>query len=295
MTTKNPQLGNGNTSEKTSEEEKVVKKTSGKTTTGTPKAESLTKTSSECIEEVINKGEVTEQGVSYEKIKDIMGENFFGPEEWANIFPELSISDTPLLPSKIEQIVNEDDPFESGEKVADTHVLFLLPKQAGREDITIMRWKKGLISNNNSSHPDGKFWAIDYNEKANWFDNESFANTSSKTEWVLMLKSTLPNTESKNYDEQDGELAKYPNYTTGKINEVTTGTILHYLNTGESLFTKESGWCKDIISHGHHVYISNLSDNLRPLLLHINSHDPDYLTSNRQKCELGRAVIRKLS
>ena len=225
-----------------------------------------------------------------ESVERIMGKNFFGPKEWASIYPGLPLPESiPPLPNDIEAILNEDCPFESGKKVSETHVMFLLPKEVGGESFTINQMRE-MEGQQNSTHKRNIFYSDHKKGKECWFDKpsnrEDFAKTPLETEWVLMPKSTVPNTKRKNYEQQDQEIAQHEKYRTAKTNELTSGMILHYVNTGEKIYESEYGWCEDATSDG--------------LLVYVGSFGSDRLVVNRGRSDissglLGRAVVRKFS
>lgn len=91
-----------------------------------------------------------------------------------------------------------------------------------------------------------------YNQS--WYDKESFAkDRRGETAWHLVRKTEVPNSTSKNWQEQQALLAK--NEETPTAQEMVYSIIGHFLATGERLFENIYVHCSDVDSFGRRVYV----------------------------------------
>ncbi|MBT3356697.1 hypothetical protein HN784_02975 [bacterium] len=223
-----------------------------------------------------------------------MGNNFTGPVEWKQNLGIDIEGEIPPIPWGRETLLKLC-PFESGKTIAETHALFLLPKeytetqningtdQRIKKQLTVWEWRS-LIKQAKGAHIGVKV----YGDEDIWYKNEEFAKaTVDDMQWCLMPKNMLPNSTSKNYAEQENNpqygLNNYPDYFTPSALQEMSKQFLHYLHTGEMLNSKYA-WCSDTTSDGRRVGVGDFDSGGL-----IVDGDPP----GRSNGGLGRAVARK--
>ena len=146
---------------------------------------------------------------SQKRAHSIMGNNCFGIEEATKHFG--------IYPSDEEIAVLAEVPFtdEMLEFCKDTHILIATFQMS----ILDIRNKVG--------------WSFFYT-RGYWYDNQSFMNDRGKIEWRLVSKIPVPNSTSKNWDEQKALLYNREQVPSAQVMVYTI--IGHFLATGERLF-----------------------------------------------------------
>ena len=181
--------------------------------------------------------------ISQKKARAIMGENFWGPEEW---FAKYGVKFTKEQIDQIENFPWDENILNSrcqfcGELVKDCHFAFLGINQINDEDLTILKWRK-IYSE--SERP--KFYSY---ENDVWYANEKFATTTTMPfKWHLLHKNKVPQSNDKTFRGQSEMLGTYyevPN----AITEVTKNILLFHKTKGvanESRYTR----ARDITNNG---------------------------------------------
>lgn len=167
------------------------------------------------------------------RAKEIMGKNFIGPETVMKHF------NIPLDKNGVEAF--KKIPFS--EKTLLTH-----------KDDCILMADFGISLNKiasimNKNNPNVIYF---YNVKKYISDNpEAFNNITEKIQWRLIFKNTLPNPNSKTYNEQRISLAE--NLEIPKVRSVAYMVILYYLREKEYLFFTDNVSCYDTNSDNTHI------------------------------------------
>lgn len=170
---------------------------------------------------------------SQKRPREIMGRNFFGIEEAIEYFGvNLSRAQTAAL-AKI--------PFTEKvlESVKDTHILIAV-FPASILDIRGKVERKLFYSHNDS-----------------WYNRESFAKDRGKIGWRLVRKTPVPDSTSKNWDEQRTLLDKSEKTPSAQVMVYTI--IGHFLATGERLFENIDVRTSSVSSVGGRVRIGSFN------------------------------------
>lgn len=143
------------------------------------------------------------EGSVHQKLaRAVMGQNFFGLEEWATLYnarftrkQEREVAEFPWG----EDILNSPCPFVKGKTIRETHFAFLGLKAINGESLTILTLQK--------LHPatgQPKFYS--YAPSA-WYSSHDFAKvTTLSFRWYLMLKDIVPKSTSTNFENQKAML-----------------------------------------------------------------------------------------
>lgn len=168
-----------------------------------------------------------EATTSQKRAREVMGRNYFGIEEAIRHFG--------VNPSKQQLAVLSEVPFAEAmlEECKDTHILVAVLS------LSILEIR-GKV-------PDNQCLFYDQD----WYNKESFAKDRGEAEWYLIRKTPVPNSTSKNWNEQQALLAKNEEAPTARVMVYTI--IGHFLATGERLFEKVYVQCSDVGSLGYRV------------------------------------------
>ncbi len=150
-----------------------------------------------------------EATTSQKQAREIMGKNFFGIEEAIRHFG--------VNPSKQQTAALAEVPFTEGvlESHKDTHILVAV------FPISVLDVRK--VDN-------GLF----YSSSGGWYESEKFAKNKGTVSWQLVRKTPVPDSTSKNWDEQQVLLGKDDEIPSAQVMVYTI--IGHYKSTGERLF-----------------------------------------------------------
>ena len=156
----------------------------------------------------------------------------FGAEKWNKYFGNVGVE--PLLPPNIESILNSPCPFWSGKKIFETHLLFLVPGAVDGKPLTLNSLQE-LIQKPKAGHKTQYKYYTDY------VKNE-LGNQSTSSHWVLMTMDAIPDSHTKNYEDQKAHLATYAKksdhpYELPKALEATIGIFIEYVQTGTRLYS----------------------------------------------------------
>lgn len=166
-----------------------------------------------------------------EKIARAIGITTFGVQE--------AIQHFGVKPTKSQLAMLSVIPFSEQElrEAKDTHILVaVLP-------LSILDIK-GKVDRS-------LFWS----KEDAWYHSEKFAKDKGQAGWHLVRKTIVPNSTSKNWNEQQALLAENEETPTARIMVYTI--IGHYLNTGERLFEKIYARCSDFSSDDYRVSVGD--------------------------------------
>lgn len=217
-------------------------------------------------------GTASSQPNSVAQARAILGKNFFGAEEWLSHYG-VAVSEIPEFPWD-EAVLNSPCPFVKGRKVKDTHFAFLGVPHNGERSMT--------ITTLHQLHPANKqprFYSTDP-----WYNNQGFATEIiCSLRWYLLLKAIVPDSESKNWDEQCRTLPNEYEVPTG-VEEVCKDLFCY--KTSKSYLNRERyARVQDTTSHGVRVIVGYFdSDDL-----HV-----DRSWDARRSPVLGMAASRKV-
>lgn len=194
------------------------------------------------------------EGSIHQKLaRAILGENFFGIEEWSSLygvnFTKKQLREIADFPWS-EDVLNAPCPFVKGKKVKETHFAFLGLNSFKGKPLTILKWQELHPA---SKQPQFYSYAPDC-----WYGKEEFvAKKTSDFRWHLMSKEIVPDSTNKTYQEQTKML---PNeYEVPFAVEEVAKEILYFKKNGVYLNPNRYARCQDLGSSGARVYIGFFS------------------------------------
>jgi len=151
-----------------------------------------------------------EPPTSQKRAREIMGKNFFGVEE--------AIKHFGVNPPRQQLAALSEIPFSEAvlEQSKDTHVLVAV------FPLSILEICGKVERKLFCSHEDA------------WYNKQSFAKERGEVTWQLVHKTSVNNSTSKNWQEQQSLIAKDDEVPSAQVMVYTI--IGHYLTTGERLF-----------------------------------------------------------
>ena len=156
----------------------------------------------------------------------------FGKAEWEAHF-QVTIEKVPPLPPGINKILEEKDPWDSGQ-VKDNFTLFLVPEKVivekdGKKEIVKLTMKsmEGLAKR--ATNGQIKFWTL--------FRTDMYfkGQTIEKSRWVLMRKDVIPGSRNKSLDDQI-KLLQGTNYDVPMVLDAIVLILTTYISTGKVLY-----------------------------------------------------------
>lgn len=153
----------------------------------------------------------------------------FGMEKWEALFG--AVGEVPSLPEGIVEILSSDDPFNPGKKVAETHMLFLVPATVNGEPLNLNSFRQ-LIKDNRGNK-------TDYRIIWDQIINEYGAASPRSAYWVLMTKDVIPDSRSQTFTEQKRMVEEKQGYEVCDLLSATVGILTHYARTGKCLFSDD--------------------------------------------------------
>lgn len=159
-------------------------------------------------------------------VRLLMGQNFFGPEEWLSFYDE-TVSSRLLRRTKFpwgEDVLDGPCSFNPGKNVRETHVAFLGLSLLGGKPLTILRWHE-LHPKSTGQQP---FFYFDQNP---WYAGEGYAKDMTlEARWHLVLREVVPGSVGVGHEEQVKLLpAEYE--VSAMVTEVSKN-ILSFRRTG---------------------------------------------------------------
>lgn len=187
--------------------------------------------------------------VSQDRVREIMGKNFFGTREAMMCFR--------VDPIRQQLAVLSEVPFSETllEQAKDTHILiaifsFSIHQIRSRVDHTLFFHQP-------------------------WYKNESFVKERGEVSWQLVQKTEVAKSTSKNWQEQQLLLAKDDGVPAAQVMVYTI--IGHYLATSERLFEHIYVRTSSVDSNGRRVEIGNFDSRGLDIGYYWDVYRSDYL------------------
>jgi len=168
-----------------------------------------------------------EPTTSQKRSREIMGRNFFGVEEATKCFG--------VNPTRQQLVALSEIPFSEAvlEQSKDTHVLVAV------FPLSILEIRGKVEHQLFYSHEDA------------WYNKQSFAKERGEASWQLVCKTSVINSTSKNWQEQQALLGDDDEVPSARVMVYTI--IGLYMATGERLFESVYVRTSSVSSDGHHV------------------------------------------
>lgn len=172
-----------------------------------------------------------EPSVSQKRAREIMGQDYFGVEE--------AIAHFGVNPSRqqLAALAEVPDTEEVLEAMKATHI-YVAVFPLSILDI------RGKVER-----------PLFYDHEDAWYNKQAFAKDRGEVGWYLVKKTPVPNSTSKNWQEQQALLGKDEETPTARI--MTYTVIGRFKATGERLFERIYVRCSDVDSDGDHVSVGN--------------------------------------
>jgi hypothetical protein len=173
--------------------------------------------------------------------KNLLGQNFIGPEELVSISTRLGlfVPETIPVPPYSAEILKE---------CANTHLLVLMVSQftdGTAVSIMSLRDKFGI----------DPYVAVPCFYNQDWYVNESFSKKTAEQKWILVSKNLIDSTRALRPEQI--ELAKpFPSAI-----ECVYAFFVNYLVTGgEKIWECDYVWCSDLDDKGDRIYVGRYTD-----------------------------------
>lgn len=213
-----------------------------------------------------------ENGISIEQAKEILGEDVLGPEAIEATF---GVELTPNELQEIENIPFTREELEQAKQLGMMLVLRVPRLGEGKTErpLTIESARELFAKGDTLGDPKKKKQQVFYGKKGKvWYDNEKFVTQDTpKLGWGLVMKSVLPDSLSKNWDQQEEVLKKWakennidPNLIKRRTPvEIAYDTLIYYGENKESLLENRYDWTGVQSSDGSFVDVGRFgSDGL---------------------------------
>jgi hypothetical protein len=105
-----------------------------------------------------------------------------------------------------------------------------------------------------------------------WYADEEFARKKAKASWYLIRKNAVPGSTSKTWAEQQAAMPE--NEFTPRMAELVQAVIVHYLETGERLFSSHYVRTNDVDSGGRRLSLGRFAS--RGVRMHSRGDFRDY-------------------
>jgi len=140
--------------------------------------------------------------VHHKLARALMGQNFFGVEEYVTLygvnFSKKQLREVSKFPWS-EDVLNGPCLFNKGKLVKDTHFAFLGVDKLNGSPLTIMKFQELHPA---SGQP--KFYSY---APSSWYHQQAFATDKTmKLRWYLLLKNIVPNSTSTSWNDQKAML-----------------------------------------------------------------------------------------
>ena len=189
--------------------------------------------------------------MDFEKLKELLGKNFIGPNEIERIHKKMNVLSPLLLKEEIPVMPYSIDVLN---KYKRTHVLFLgIPYQSNHKNISINSMRSFFGIDPEKNEP------CFYNQ--DWYVKENFANETFTLRWYFIKKELI--NETRGLDIKS--IGKMP-----EINENFPSAVLiafffflFYFHTNhEILFKHDYVWNSDLDANGDRIYVGKYADPL---------------------------------
>ena len=208
--------------------------------------------------------EKKEGSIEFEEVKEIFGKDFLGPEAIKTTYG------VELTPDELQEIENIPFTIEELEQAKQLGMMLVLrvPRLGeGKTErpLTIDSARELFTKGDSLGDPKKKKQKVFYGKKGeSWYDNEKFVTQDTpKLGWGLVMKSVLPDSLSKNWDQQDEVLKKWakdnnidPTLVKRRTPvEIAYDTLIYYGENKESLLENRYDWSGGQSSGGFFVYV----------------------------------------
>ena len=181
-----------------------------------------------------------ERITTIEKAKEIMGNNFIGPQELSLLSNKMSFD----IPDEIPCIRYSSEELM---KHKDDYILVLgLSKMSNGEAINIKMLKSLFGINPVISEP------CFYNQ--DWYMNETFADKVLEDNWYLIQKNISKETRGKTPEKNS------KNILPSAILCAFVFFVNYYCNNNELLWEKDFVWCSDVDENNDIIYVGRYID-----------------------------------
>lgn len=196
------------------------------------------------------------EGINERFARYIMGDNFFGREEWSDpsTYGVSFTSKQSRIADKFpwsEALLGSECPFNPGKAISETHFAFLGMDKLGGQPLTIMGWQQ--------VHPAGEKPRLYSYGSDCWYLNEEFATEPTcEFRWYLALKEVVPGSPKTSWDDMQGMIpCEY--YVPSPVVELTKDFLYYqkskvYPNIGHFAATDSLG------SYGRRVVVGSCND-----------------------------------
>jgi len=208
--------------------------------------------------------EAKEAIIEFNEAREIFGKDFLGPEAVKTTFG------VELMPEELQEVENIPFTREELEQAKQLGMMLVLriPKLGeGKTErpLTIDSARELFAKGDTLGDPKKKKQKVFYGKKGeSWYDNEKFATQDTpKLGWGLVMKSVLPESLSKNWDQQEEILKKWAK--DNKIDpalvkrrtpiEIAYDTLIYYGANKESLLGNRYDWTGVQSSDGSFVNV----------------------------------------
>lgn len=182
----------------------------------------------------------------------------FGKDKWATYFGDIGIE--PPLPSNIHQILQGPCPIWQGKRVEETHILVLIPRAVNEQPLTLESLEK-LIQKPKTG------LATKY---CHFYVTMCSEKPVDQSYWVLMTRDILEGSRGKSYKTHFAQTVAVTKktgifYAAPKVLEAAVCILMHYVSTGERLYSDDSPRtytrCEDFygVNLGCAVVVGNFS------------------------------------
>ena len=158
----------------------------------------------------------------------------FGQADWEKYFGDIGLE--PPLPPNIEEILNKPCSFWPDKKVKETHLLVLIPNTVNGKPFT-MNCLAELIQKPKSGHSTKYRYYYDG-------ASETVGDKSYPSHWALMTRDIIPGSRGKLCKECLDMVANHSKkigipYELPHLLEATASILMHYVKTGERLYSDD--------------------------------------------------------
>ena len=210
--------------------------------------------------------EKKEGSIEFEEVKEIFGKDFLGPEAIKTTYG------VELTPDELQEIENIPFTIEELEQAKQLGMMLVLRVPSigeGKEakPLTIDQIREKFSGGDTLGDPKKKKKKMFYRSKGDgWFDKEKFAlEGTPNLGWGLVMKAVLPDSLSKNWDQQEEVLknwAKQNNIDPTLVKrrtpvEIVYDTFLYYGENKETLLENKWDWSGGQSSGGFFVYVGD--------------------------------------
>ena len=156
-------------------------------------------------------------------------ERAFGASKWLKYYG-LEVTDAPRVPAEILALLDQECGIWPGRKVAETHLLTLIPK-----GLTLNQLAELIQLPLNGGHP------TEYRDYSDYVNDAYGTTPVPASYWVLMARHILPNSRNQTLDHQRALVAQqaqrtgFP-YAMPGVVEAAASIVTHFVEHGELLY-----------------------------------------------------------